>query len=75
VEKAGVAPWTNDETPPSVEDKNETSQVQDAAKKPEADETNPAAEKTETPAIEEASETVEEEETEKPEIKVCCCQK
>ena len=68
-----AAPSTNDETPPSVEDKNETSEVQDTAEKSEAEETNTAAEGT--PAAEEASETAEEEEAEKPEIKVCCCQK
>ncbi|KAL5680493.1 hypothetical protein ACJX0J_006878, partial [Zea mays] len=47
-----AAPSTNDETPPSVEDKNGTSEVQDAAENPEAEETNTAAE--ETPAIETA---------------------
>ncbi|AQL05913.1 Cytochrome c oxidase subunit 6b-1 [Zea mays] len=56
------APSTNDETPSSVEDKNETSEVQDAAEKSDAEETNTAAE--------EASETAEEEEAEKPEIKM-----
>ncbi|XP_008658227.1 cytochrome c oxidase subunit 6b-1 isoform X2 [Zea mays] len=56
------APSTNDETPSSVEDKNETSEVQDAAEKSDAEETNTAAE--------EASETAEEEEAEKPEIKI-----
>jgi len=56
------APSTNDETPSSVEDKNETSEVQDAAEKSDTEETNTAAE--------EASETAEEEEAEKPEIKI-----
>uniref|UniRef100_A0A804RHG5 Uncharacterized protein n=1 Tax=Zea mays TaxID=4577 RepID=A0A804RHG5_MAIZE len=69
VTETEAAPSTNDETPPSVEDKNETSQVQDAAEKPEPEETNTAADKTQTPVVEEASEAVEEEEAEKPEIK------
>ncbi|KAL5210129.1 hypothetical protein ABZP36_005752 [Zizania latifolia] len=77
-QEAERIPVTNDETPqtdeaaPAVKVNSETSEVQDAADKSEAEETNPAAEET-NPVAEEtnhAAEETTETSEEKPEIKI-----